>query len=137
MAATPVTPVPALNSQVVTGNAALNVFGPNPNGGYLQNPVTAADQGLGAAEDLIVNPVTAAVAPGVTGGVNGTNFRIPPGEAVARRWRRAARARQRHPCLCFGLGTVLHVGIRQLRVCALSIGVEAVVKALKPGRKAT
>ena len=79
MAATPVTPIAALNSQVVTGNTAVNVFGPGPNGGFLQNPVLAADQGLGAAEDLIVNPVTNAVPPGVAGGVNGTNFRISPG----------------------------------------------------------
>lgn len=74
-----VTPIPALNSQVVTGNTAVNAFGPNPNGGFLQNPASATDQGLGASEDLIVNPVTAAAAPGVAGGVNGTNFRIPPG----------------------------------------------------------
>lgn len=74
-----VTPVPALNSQIATGNTAVNAFGPNPNGGFLQNPASAADQGLGASEDLIVNPVTAAAAPGVAGGVNGTNFRIPPG----------------------------------------------------------
>jgi len=79
MAATPVTPVPALNSQVAVGGTAVTVFGPAPNGGYLQNPASANDQGIGAAEDLIVNPVTAAVAPGVAGGVNGTNFRIPPG----------------------------------------------------------
>jgi hypothetical protein len=74
-----VTPIPALNSQVATGNTAVNAFGPNPNGGFLQNPLLAGDQGLATAEDLIVNPVTTAAAPGVAGGVNGTNFRIPPG----------------------------------------------------------
>lgn len=74
-----VTPIPALNSQVATGNTAINAFGPNPNGGFLQNPASAGDQGLGASEDLIVNPVTTAAAPGVAGGVNGTNFRISPG----------------------------------------------------------
>ena len=77
MAATPVTPVPALNSQVVTGGVAVNAFGPNPNGGFLQNPLTATDQAIGSAEDLCINPVTAAANP--SGPLNGTNFRISPG----------------------------------------------------------
>jgi hypothetical protein len=79
MAATPVTPVPALNSQVTTGGTAVNAFGPGPNGGFLQNPASANDQAISAAEDIVVNPISAAVAPGVSGGVNGPNFRIPPG----------------------------------------------------------
>lgn len=74
-----VTPIPPLNAQVTTGNTAVNAFAGNPNGGFLQNPASASDQGLGASEDLIVNPVTAAAAPGVAGGINGTNFRLPPG----------------------------------------------------------
>jgi hypothetical protein len=79
MAATPVTPIPCLTSVVATGNTAVTAVDVNPNGGFLQNPASAGDQGLGASEDMIVNPVTAAAAPGVAGGVNGTNFRIPPG----------------------------------------------------------
>ena len=78
MAATPVTPIPLLASVVAIGNTAVAAVGPNPNGGFLQNPSSSADQGVGP-EDIVVNPVTAAVAPGVAGGVNGTNFRIPPG----------------------------------------------------------
>lgn len=74
-----VTPVPALNSEVATGGSAVNAFGPNPNGGFLQNPASATDQAISAAEDLVVNPVTNAVSPSNAGGVNGTNFRIPPG----------------------------------------------------------
>jgi len=77
---TAVTPVPCLTSQVATGGTAVNAVGPNPNGGFLQNPFSATDQGLGAAEDMIVNPVGNAAAPNVAGGVNGTNFRISPGQ---------------------------------------------------------
>ena|ERR1700721_792880 len=80
MAATPVTPVPALTSQVTTGGTAVTAFAGGPNGGFMQNPVLAADQGIATAEDIVVNPVTAATAPGVSGGVNGTNFRLSPGQ---------------------------------------------------------
>lgn len=72
-----VTPIPPLNAQVSTGGTAVNAFGPNPNGGFLQNPASATDQALGAAEDLCVNPVGVAANP--SGALNGTNFRIPPG----------------------------------------------------------
>lgn len=75
-----VTPIPALNSQVTTGGTAVNAFGPNPNGGFLQNPASSTDQGGVGPEDLIVNPVTSAAAPGVAGGINGTNFRLSPGQ---------------------------------------------------------
>ncbi len=74
-----VTPIAPLVSVVTTGNTAVTPFAANPNGGFLQNPASAADQGLGASEDLIVNPVGTAVAPNVVGGVNGTNFRLSPG----------------------------------------------------------
>lgn len=81
MAAPAVTPVAGAASEVTTGGTAVvAVNGPVLNGGFIQNPASAADQGLSSAEDLIVNPVGAAAAPGVAGGINGTNFRIPPGE---------------------------------------------------------
>lgn len=76
---TPVTPIPCLTSEVATGETAVTAVGPNPNGGFLQNPLSATDEGIDSAEDIVVNPVTGATYPGIAGGVNGTNFRIPPG----------------------------------------------------------
>ena len=67
MAATPVTPQPGLVSQVVTGGTPVTVVAANPNGGYIQNPVTAT-------ETLYVNPVGAA---GTT--ANGATFGLSPG----------------------------------------------------------
>lgn len=74
-----VTPIPALTTEVATGDTPVTVFPGGIDGGFLQNPMQAADQNIGAAEDIVVNPVGNAVAPGVAGGVNGTNFRIGPG----------------------------------------------------------
>ena len=73
-----VTPTPGLATTVTTGGTAVTAVGPNPNGGFITNPASAADQGLATAEDLIVNPVSSA-ANGTAGNANGTNFRIPPG----------------------------------------------------------
>lgn len=77
--ATAVTPVAGLTSTVTTGGTAVNAAGPNPNGGFITNPASAADQGLVTAEDLIINPVGTAANPNTSGVANGTNFRIPPG----------------------------------------------------------
>jgi hypothetical protein len=80
MAANPVTPVAGAASVVTVGGTPVIAVAAGPNGGFIQNPVSAADQGnLPAAEDLVINPVGAAASPTVAGGVNGTNFRIPPG----------------------------------------------------------
>ena len=79
MAAPPVTPIAGLVSQVTTGGTAVVAAGPVANGGFIQNPASAADQGLATAEDLIVNPVDVAANPNTAGIANGTNFRIPPG----------------------------------------------------------
>ena len=77
--ATPVTPVAGLASVVTTGGTSVIAAGQNPNGGFIQNPSNAADQGLVTAEDLIVNPVGSAANPNTSGVANGTNFRISPG----------------------------------------------------------
>jgi|SRR5581483_11293027 len=79
MATDPVTPLPGLTSSVATGGTPVNVSDGGDNGGFVQNPASAADQGLGSAEDLIINPVTAAADPNSPGIANGTNFRVPPG----------------------------------------------------------
>ena len=73
-----VTPGPGLVSSVVTGGDAVTAVGPNPNGGFIMNPASAADQGLSAAESLTINPVTTALVGG-SGDGNGTNFVLPPG----------------------------------------------------------
>lgn len=79
MAASPVTPVAGLASTVVTGGTAVIAAGPVLNGGFIQNPASAADQGVSPAEDLIINPVSSAANPNTPGVAFGTNFRLPPG----------------------------------------------------------
>lgn len=68
MAATPVTPGPGLVSKVTTGGTAVNAAGPNPNGGFITNPI-------GAGASLFVDPVGAANT--VAGG---TTFELQPGQ---------------------------------------------------------
>lgn len=79
MAAPSVTPTAGLASVVAVGGTAVVAAGPVLNGGFIQNPASAADQGLVTAEDLIINPVGAAANPNTSGVANGTNFRVPPG----------------------------------------------------------
>jgi hypothetical protein len=74
----PVTPQPG-TAVVTTGGTAVVAVPANPNGGFITNPASAADQGRGSVEDLIVNPVSTA-ANGTAGNANGTNFRIAPGQ---------------------------------------------------------
>lgn len=69
-----VTPIPGLVSAVAVGGTAVTVVAPNPAGGFITNPASAADQGLGAAESLYVNPIGAATLTAI-----GTTFEIPPG----------------------------------------------------------
>ena len=69
-----ITPVAGAVSQVATGGTAVTAANANPNGGFITNPYSAADQGLGSAEVLYINPVSTA---GLAG--NGTTFAIQPG----------------------------------------------------------
>lgn len=74
----PVTPIPGAASAVVTGGQPVVAIAANAlgvNGGFITNPVLAADQGIGAAEPLYINPVDAA---GVA--ANGNTFRLEPGQ---------------------------------------------------------
>lgn len=73
------TPAAGAASVVSTGGtpvtAANGSAGAPIDGCYLVNPATAADQGIGAAENLYVNPVTTATTSG-----NGTTSAIQPGQ---------------------------------------------------------
>jgi hypothetical protein len=70
----PVNPVPGVNFAVNTGGVAVVAVAGSPNGGFIQNPLLAADQGIPVAEPLYINPVTTAATVG-----NGTTFVIQPG----------------------------------------------------------
>jgi hypothetical protein len=78
-----VTPQPGLTSEVATGGIAVEVVPGGPNGGFITNPAASGDQGLGAAEPLTINPVTAAGVGGAggSGEGNGTNFVLTPGQS--------------------------------------------------------
>lgn len=73
-AAPSVTPVAGANSATSAG--AVNAVNAPSKGCYLQNPLTAGNQGIGVAEDLFVNPVTTATTVG-----NGTTADLAPGQS--------------------------------------------------------
>lgn len=75
MAVTPVTPRAGAASVVVVGGTPVMVIDVGPNGGFITNPFSAVDQGLGAAETLYVDPVNDSAAAG-----NGTTFALQPGQ---------------------------------------------------------
>lgn len=80
MAVDPVTPVALLTSVVTTGGTAVQVAPGNVNGGFITNPVDAADQGIPTAEPLFVSPVSAT--PGsASGDGNGVTFVLYPGQS--------------------------------------------------------
>ena len=60
---------------VVTGGTAVTAVSGPVNGGWIVNPLTATDQGIGAAEPLYVDNTSAT--PGTTG--NGTTTAIAAG----------------------------------------------------------
>lgn len=73
--ANPVTPVAGLASVVATGGTSVVVAGTAPNGGFITNPASDADQGV-SAETLFVDPVGAAQTQ-----ANGTTFGLAPGQS--------------------------------------------------------
>jgi hypothetical protein len=75
MAVTPVTPTPALTTVVTVGGASVQVVPAGPQGGFITNPASDADQNV-TAEDLFVNPIGPADVNGF-----GTTFRIAPGQS--------------------------------------------------------
>lgn len=76
MAVTSVTPTALLTSAVQTGGQSVQVAGPNPNGGWITNPLEAADQGLETAEVLYVD----CVGQGENLAANTTTFALQPGQ---------------------------------------------------------
>jgi hypothetical protein len=77
MAVTPVTPVPGQNLSVTTGGTAVQVVPGSPNGGFIQNPWSAADQGISTAEVLYVDSLNS---PSSTDGSGwGTTVALQPG----------------------------------------------------------
>jgi len=69
------TPIPGVNSQVLTGGSSVLAISAGPNGGLITNPYTASDQGLSVAEVLYVNPIGFSSTT-----ANGTTFALLPGQ---------------------------------------------------------
>lgn len=87
MAAVPVTPVPGLVYEVTTGGTAVIAVPSGPNGGYITNPFSAADQGIApaSAEWLYCDPVAPAIlgAYGTTTGLApGATYDLVPGQTT-------------------------------------------------------
>jgi hypothetical protein len=59
-----------------TPGIPVNAIAPNQGGGYIVNPLLAADQGLGTAEVLYVNQVGACDVQ-----ANGTTIALQPGQS--------------------------------------------------------
>lgn len=76
MATTAVTVTPGKNSTITTGGTSVEAIPPNPNGGIITNPLTAADQGIAVAEPLYINPISPATTTG-----NNTTFALAPGQS--------------------------------------------------------
>ncbi len=71
------TPVAGLVTQTsATSGIPSNAISANQSGGYIVNPISAADQGLGAPEVLYVNQVGPA-----TVVANGTTIALQPGQS--------------------------------------------------------
>jgi D-lyxose ketol-isomerase len=71
------TPVAGTNTQTpATPGTAITAIPPNQSGGYIVNPLLAADQGLVNAENLYVNQAGLA-----TTVANGTTIALQPGQS--------------------------------------------------------
>lgn len=71
-----VTPLPGLVTVVTTGGTAVVAIPANPNGGFITNPYSASDQGLGGAEVLYINIIDGATLAG-----NTNTFALQPGQS--------------------------------------------------------
>lgn len=69
-------PAAGASSTIVTGGTPVTIINGPVNGCYVVNPLSAADQGIGSAENAVVNGVTTAGTPG-----NGTNTDLVPGQS--------------------------------------------------------
>lgn len=77
MTLTAVNPQPGLVNVVPVGGTAVTVATPPMFGVYIVNPLTAADQGIGAAEPLYINPTGSAATTQARGGT----CAIAPGQS--------------------------------------------------------
>jgi hypothetical protein len=72
-----VTPVAGLVTQTsATPGVPVTVISPNQSGGFIVNPLLAADQGIAAAEVLYINQVTTSDV-----NANGTTIALQPGQS--------------------------------------------------------
>lgn len=71
---TAVSPQPGLVTQITTAGQAVTVAMPPILGGYVANPLSAADQGIATAETLYVNPCGPALLQ-----ANGATLALAPG----------------------------------------------------------
>jgi hypothetical protein len=71
-----ITPQVGTNTEIVTGGVSLVALPAGCYGGFIVNPLTDADQGLGTAEALFIDPIDEC---GLAG--NGTTIRLEPGES--------------------------------------------------------
>ena len=70
---------PVVGAATQTGGSpgvAVTAISPNMSGGFIVNPLSAADQGLATAEPLYVNQVTVAAT-----AANGTTIALQPGQS--------------------------------------------------------
>ncbi len=72
-----VTPIAGANTVVTTGGQSVLAIQPNPNGGYITNPLIATDQGISTVEPLYVDPVGSASVLQA----NGTIIALQPGQS--------------------------------------------------------
>jgi hypothetical protein len=72
------TPAAGTAYAIVTGGVPLNIITGPVNGCYVTNPTSATDQNIATAENIYLNPVTAATTTG-----NGTNVTIAPGQSYS------------------------------------------------------
>jgi|SRR6516225_1412712 hypothetical protein len=71
------TPVAGLATQTsATPGLPVTAISANQSGGYIVNPLLAADQGIGTAEVLFVNQVGSAIT-----NANGTTIALQPGQS--------------------------------------------------------
>lgn len=70
-------PKAGLVAKVTTGGTAVTALSTVANGCTITNPLTAGDEGIGAAEPLLIDPTGAAA----TAAANGTTIALPAGSS--------------------------------------------------------
>jgi len=98
------TPYAGLNLQIAISGTAVPVAPANVSGGYIVNPLSAVDQGLGSAEPLYVDVVGACAATQGNGTIvslaPGQEFDLPPGLAN-QVWANAVSSGHKFTCVYY------------------------------------